>query len=426
MKLVKSRTVVPFLALACVMLFTLGAAARQTLTVFHYPRDYEVARIQQINEVFKAAHPDVEIETIVGWADKLDVSIVGGAPPDVIFTDPSMIPPMVMKDYLMPLEPFLEREDRIDLGSYIPATLELTRWMGRQIGIPFQVNPNGLAFHKDLFNEAGVAYPDENWTWDHFISEGRKLTKDTNGDGTIDQWGLNGLWRSLHIWIYQGGGQIWSPDWRESVMASPENVATMEFMWKLVNEYRVAPAVDDRAMFDNLKSAMVWEAQRFTNDPFYQTGKIGLTRHAIGPTGTHVGTNNGDFVTLYRHTDQPDLAWEYLVTAIKVIEERHVQGIEVGIPPQLDAISRKFSGGPYANIQPEIQMLGVLLGDGVPNLSNHPATNAFADFRNNVFMGKYIANTEPINIQAELQEMQRVTNSQLQEVLASGKKWWWD
>jgi multiple sugar transport system substrate-binding protein len=45
-----------------------------------------------------------------------------------------------------------------------------------------------LYYNKKLFREAGLTDPPA--TWDEFVAAGKRLTKDTNGDGKPDQWGL--------------------------------------------------------------------------------------------------------------------------------------------------------------------------------------------------------------------------------------------
>ncbi|MFC4222707.1 extracellular solute-binding protein [Lysinibacter cavernae] len=52
-----------------------------------------------------------------------------------------------------------------------------------------------MYYNTKLFEEAGITEPPA--TWEEFIEVGKKLTKDTDGDGTIDQWGYSGAGASL-------------------------------------------------------------------------------------------------------------------------------------------------------------------------------------------------------------------------------------
>jgi multiple sugar transport system substrate-binding protein len=48
----------------------------------------------------------------------------------------------------------------------------------------------GIYYNKKLFDESGIHYPDSAWTWDDFVTIAKQLTKDKNGDGKIDQYGV--------------------------------------------------------------------------------------------------------------------------------------------------------------------------------------------------------------------------------------------
>src|SRR5260370_18341401 len=70
--------------------------------------------------------------------------------------------------------------------------------------------PLALAYNKTLFDRAGIPYPTDDWTWDDFLRVARALTRDTRGDGAIDQWGSGFDWRpSVWLpWVWAGGGAV--------------------------------------------------------------------------------------------------------------------------------------------------------------------------------------------------------------------------
>jgi multiple sugar transport system substrate-binding protein len=48
----------------------------------------------------------------------------------------------------------------------------------------------GIYYNRDLFDTAGIPYPDTAWTWDEMRTVARKLTIDTNSDGTPERYGI--------------------------------------------------------------------------------------------------------------------------------------------------------------------------------------------------------------------------------------------
>src|SRR5690554_4448183 len=61
-----------------------------------------------------------------------------------------------------------------------------------------RIEPRGVIFfNKAMFEREGLpnlyeVFFNYEWTWDKMLEFGKKLTKDTDGDGIIDQWGISG------------------------------------------------------------------------------------------------------------------------------------------------------------------------------------------------------------------------------------------
>ena len=58
------------------------------------------------------------------------------------------------------------------------------------MALPTRVTAGVAQYHSDLFSQANVAPPQLSWTRDDFVAAAKQLTQDTNGDGTVDQWGF--------------------------------------------------------------------------------------------------------------------------------------------------------------------------------------------------------------------------------------------
>lgn len=56
--------------------------------------------------------------------------------------------------------------------------------------LPLYGQAYGLFYNKTMFAEAGVPEPTDGWTWQQFTDAAKALTKDTNGDGTPEQYGF--------------------------------------------------------------------------------------------------------------------------------------------------------------------------------------------------------------------------------------------
>ena len=83
-------------------------------------------------------------------------------------------------DTIEPLNAYIE-DGTIDTTAISPAMLATTinQANGDVTGMSNGTNARCFAYNPALFDEAGVAYPTENWTWDDFAAAGRAITEAT-------------------------------------------------------------------------------------------------------------------------------------------------------------------------------------------------------------------------------------------------------
>lgn len=90
--------------------------------------------------------------------------------------------------------------------EYILGPMESTMADGRHYGIPFATNCTALFYNKDMFDAAGLDYPDGNTTWDQFHELAKALTKDgVTGFGNAATNTDEGTFQCLQ-WLYTAGG----------------------------------------------------------------------------------------------------------------------------------------------------------------------------------------------------------------------------
>ena len=83
-----------------------------------------------------------------------------------------------------------------------------------------------LVYNKEMFDAAGVAYPDENWTWDDLVNASQTIYDKTGNYGYMayndDQMGY---WS----FVYQAGGYILNEDFTKAGFDQPGTKKGMEF-----------------------------------------------------------------------------------------------------------------------------------------------------------------------------------------------------
>jgi multiple sugar transport system substrate-binding protein len=158
-------------------------------------------------ETFKALvsewnqiHPETQVEYVQAtWNSVHDYLITGfetGDVPDIIHYESSAIIDFAVRGYLEDLSPLISDDLRNDVQEVAWASVR--RSNGSLSGVPILLESLLVLYNKDLFREAAIVPPDMEhpWSWEDLRTAARILTKDTNGDGIIDQWGAGIGFRS--------------------------------------------------------------------------------------------------------------------------------------------------------------------------------------------------------------------------------------
>ena len=116
---------------------------------------------------------------------------------------------------------------------------------GGQFGLPRDLNTIALYYNKDMFDAAGIPYPDDTWDWAKLVDVAKQLTKDGNGDGKADQWGfytettdMENYWLSL---VWQNGGDILAPDGKSTLLGTDQAAGGIQFLQDLIWKDKVMP-----------------------------------------------------------------------------------------------------------------------------------------------------------------------------------------
>jgi multiple sugar transport system substrate-binding protein len=202
---------------------------------------------------YVARHPGLEVVRRVAssraeYRRTLRTSLASGEPPDVFLLEDGDVPALLDRRAALDLAPYVGRAG-VDVARYDPAVLAMFRRGDALHALPKGYTPLVLAYNKTLFDRAGIPYPTDDWTWDEFLRVARALTRDTRGDGAIDQWGSAFDWRpSVWLaWIWAGGGDVLCADGRRAsgCLDSPATVAALRWYRDWLTVARIAPPIAD-------------------------------------------------------------------------------------------------------------------------------------------------------------------------------------
>jgi len=111
-------------------------------------------------------------------------SLSAGTAGDLFYMDIFWAEYIIKAGQVEPLDDYLAKSTVISKDDIIPSLLNAFSFDGKAYGIPKDFNSLALVYNKDLFDVAGVPYPDEKDTWDDLENKLVKVVKAFNGQVT--------------------------------------------------------------------------------------------------------------------------------------------------------------------------------------------------------------------------------------------------
>ena len=196
---------------------------------------------------FENNHPNIKVTLELisdGYENKIKIMAAGRTLPDVFWMpfDSELFLQYITKDVLLDLSSYVERDEEFDIKDFYSQSMERVKYDGKIYGLPMNLGTLALYYNKTMFDEARVPYPDpkEPMTWQELLEVARKLTRDIDNDGRMDEYGLvldNGR---IELFIFQNAGSIYSREGTKCVINSPEAVEGIEFFVDMVYKHKVA------------------------------------------------------------------------------------------------------------------------------------------------------------------------------------------
>ncbi|CAH2214392.1 ABC transporter substrate-binding protein [Tepidibacter aestuarii] len=198
---------------------------------------------------------NLEIIPWEGYPEKYATAIAAGEGPDVGYMYAEMFPQFIKMGAVEDLTNYLTEKD---MENYI--YIDDCKMLGGIYGLAIEAaNPAVLYYNKDILAELGEEPPK---TWEDFRRIAKKATKDTDGDGKIDQWGFSQGWGANFFgdlnwnwygFLWQAGGELYNDDLKTVRFNDEEGLEAAQFLYDLKFKDKVIP---DNAMAQTNKEML--------------------------------------------------------------------------------------------------------------------------------------------------------------------------
>ncbi|MBX7132938.1 MAG: sugar ABC transporter substrate-binding protein, partial [Fimbriimonadaceae bacterium] len=231
-----------------------------TLRFTLWDGDQALVALRQAIDGFEKAHPNIKVKLEpVAYGDyfnKLLVQMAGNVAPDVAMLDPNNFQRFAIRKAILPLNAFVQDDKSFDINAYYEPIVKAMSYRGELYVLPRDIAPIGIVYYnKELFDRAGIPYPDGTWTWDYeerpelkekdFLYVLRNLTK-FDAKGKVTQYGLAAGWPAAlgDSFVYSTGARYGDDPERPLTLGynDPRTVKAYELLADLMLKKRYMPS----------------------------------------------------------------------------------------------------------------------------------------------------------------------------------------
>lgn len=285
---------------------------KQTVRFATWDSEDNLTLQQELIDKFNEQHPDIQVN-LEAYGSDYDTKITAGMgakdAPDVMY----MWNYPTYKDALEPLDPYIEKEGSDFKDNFYDTLWNYNSADDQILGLPVGYTTHVVYYNKDLFDAAGIPYPQDGWTWEDLQADAKKLANDAESisgfafSGKPDPYDYE-----MFLW---GNGASYVDDQGnlEGNLNSPKSIEVLTMFQNMLKEgYAITTEGSGATEMKSGKVAM------FTNGAW----SIGSLREAginFGVVelpkfkgGSAVSIVSSSGISMSKESSKKDAAWEFV------------------------------------------------------------------------------------------------------------------
>lgn len=189
-------------------------------------------------DAFMATNPDiaVNVNLVPSYDETIQAAFASGDSPNVFYVDSSKLPDWADAGVLASGEGMIE-----NLDDHYTSLLEAFTYDGTLYCPPKDSSIMALQYNKDMFDAAGLDYPEASWTWDDLRAAAEALTGETADGAKVLGLVTPPNFERWLPFLYQAGGSVLNEDWTEVTFDSDEAREALEFYVGMVTDGIAGP-----------------------------------------------------------------------------------------------------------------------------------------------------------------------------------------
>lgn len=270
---------------------------------------------------FEAEHPGVKVQFESGimksdYSEWLSEQMMKDTEPDVFFVQEADFSTFAQINALKNLNDLIKEDDSFDPDAFYRTAYEYGKYRGKQYALPIECAPNMMFVNKSILDREKIELPARDWTWNDFYRICRKVTKDTDGTGIIDQFGtVNYSWIDA---FDANGVELFDEKGKNCDFTVKEIGDSIAFLEKL-DALGSGNSLSERNF---AQGNVVFQPMLFSEYRAYKSQEMSFKKYSgfewdcvtmpAGPSGDNYSRLDTLSIAMSENTTQEELAWEFM------------------------------------------------------------------------------------------------------------------
>jgi ABC-type glycerol-3-phosphate transport system substrate-binding protein len=198
------------------------------------------------------------------YMEKVLTEFAGGSAPDVLFVEVNNFKQFAQKGVLEDLTPYIAKETTLKTTDFYDSIIDRFTLDGQLFVLPRDIAPISVVYYnKTMFDEAGLKYPKDNWTWNDMLAMAKKLVK-KDANGMTTQYGYVDDWPIWEAFVYSNGGSMVDniKDPKKCIMDKKAVYEAIQFRADLINKWGVTPSPSEMTAMGGMGTADMFVSGR--------------------------------------------------------------------------------------------------------------------------------------------------------------------
>jgi multiple sugar transport system substrate-binding protein len=259
------------------------------------------------------------------YMEKVLTQFAGGAAPDVLFVEANNFKEFAEKGVLEDLTPYMEKEKVFKKADFYKEIMDRFTVGKHMYVLPRDIAPICVVYYnKKAFDEAGLKYPKDDWTWNDLLKDGKKLVK-KDANGMVTRFGYVDDWPIWEAFVYSNGGHLVDnvKNPKRCTMNTKEVIDAVQFRCDLAHKYGITPSPSQMTAMGGMGTSDMFMSERvgmffsgIWKVPMFRTIKNfdwDVVMFPKGPKGIRGFPTGGSGYAIVKSTKNKAAAWK-LVT----------------------------------------------------------------------------------------------------------------